>query len=670
MKLKNLTLIEIFRKNPQETKHFNVELCFEFLKGKRVRYNSQEKEEIEQKLGNLFKIFKRYYKQCHKSWPRLEDSKLNWLNSKFDYDFKLKYTRKTASRLIGRPHVPYICKRIRSRQKDVATIVKKAEYSTELLLKAAERSGKSSGKLELARSIRNVANQHKLTPDEGLLMTIEADLSQRQYMKIKNLLKLRGNDVLPSLSEILKAKKKCRPSGLEVSNSVASIPLQNILDHTAQRIVKVEEEKIIQMMESSNLTELNLTGTSKWGCDGSSAYSQYNQDLNAGIDDSNLFAVTLTPLLMSSGNAKIWENKTPSSYRFCRVISIEFTKETKAVNVAKYKDIQDQIAQLNPTTIELSNGYTVRVNHELHMTQVDGKVVSHVTETSSFQRCSTCKAVPSQMNNLENLENGIFTPDLSTYRFGLSILHCWLRCLDCILHIGYNIDFQKWQARKDNKELQKLRKKEVQKSFERLFNVRIDQPLAGGSGNSNTGNAARQAFASPEDFSQATGVDLSFIQRLQTILIAISCFRKLDEMKFSTYCSETFKIYVDLYPWFNMPASLHRLLIHGPKIIASFDLPIGFFSEEGAEARNKYFRNDRLHHGRKDSRAHNIEDIINRANESSDPFISEINVEQRLKNRKKLPLPSEVINLLEDDFSNETEFTTSDLENIYAEIDL
>lgn len=201
------------------------------------------------------------------------------------------------------------------------------------------------------------------------------------------------------------------------------------------------------------------------------------------------------------------------------------------------------------------------------------------------------------------------------------------------------------------------------------MNIRIDRPLQGGAGNSNTGNAARQAFSSPELFSEATGVDETLIRRIRTILITISCFKKIDKSKFSNFCLETAKLFIQLYPWYNMPASLHRILIHGADIIESFDVPIGFLSEEGAEARNKLFRNDRLNHARKDSRIHNIEDVINRANESSDPYISEINVQSRLKALKKLPLPPEVIDLLQDKLPSEVEFSLSDLENIFTEID-
>jgi len=43
---------------------------------------------------------------------------------------------------------------------------------------------------------------------------------------------------------------------------------------------------------------------------------------------------------------------------------------------------------------------------------------------------------------------------------------------------------------------------------------------------------------------------------------------------------------VDLYPWYNMPSSVLKILIHGADIINHMGLPNGMISEEAHEARN------------------------------------------------------------------------------------
>lgn len=60
-----------------------------------------------------------------------------------------------------------------------------------------------------------------------------------------------------------------------------------------------------------------------------------------------------------------------------------------------------------------------------------------------------------------------------------------------------------------------------------------------------------------------------------------------------------------------MPSSLHKLLIHGAEIIESAVLPIGMFSEEALEARNKDFRRYRECHTRKFSRVQTMTDLLN-----------------------------------------------------------
>lgn len=64
------------------------------------------------------------------------------------------------------------------------------------------------------------------------------------------------------------------------------------------------------------------------------------------------------------------------------------------------------------------------------------------------------------------------------------------------------------------------------------------------------------------------------------------------------------------------------MLIHGADLMNRFDLPIGYFSEEAQEGRNKDFRNIRENHSRKNSRENTNQDILHWLLISSDPVIS------------------------------------------------
>ena len=85
---------------------------------------------------------------------------------------------------------------------------------------------------------------------------------------------------------------------------------------------------------------------------------------------------------------------------------------------------------------------------------------------------------------------------------------------------------------------------------------------------------------------------------------------------------DTAELYVSLYSWYNMPASVHKILVHGADIINGLELPIGTYSEEAQETRNKHSRQYRLRHARKTSREDTMTEQYRYLMVSSDPAIS------------------------------------------------
>lgn len=84
-----------------------------------------------------------------------------------------------------------------------------------------------------------------------------------------------------------------------------------------------------------------------------------------------------------------------------------------------------------------------------------------------------------------------------------------------------------------------------------------------------------------------------------------------------------------------MPASVHKILIHGSSI--------GQLSEEAQESKNKDMRNFRQHHTRKCSRVKTNEDLLLRLLLSSDPLISSL---RKLPAVNRSKLSPDVISLL------------------------
>ena len=113
----------------------------------------------------------------------------------------------------------------------------------------------------------------------------------------------------------------------------------------------------------------------------------------------------------------------------------------------------------------------------------------------------------------------------------------------------------------------------------------------------------------------------NLIKRFGTILNAINCKEEVGVEKFERYCSETAKLYVSLYRWYPMTNTVHKVLVHGGKIISGVSLAIGMFSEESQEAINKVYRHNRLYHSRKCSRIATNEDVMKTMLARSDPYL-------------------------------------------------
>ena len=103
------------------------------------------------------------------------------------------------------------------------------------------------------------------------------------------------------------------------------------------------------------------------------------------------------------------------------------------------------------------------------------------------------------------------------------------------------------------------------------------------------------------------------------IFETISSGHKIDIKKFADYTEATAKLYVQLYRWYPMSPTVHKVLVHGATVISYAILPIGQLSEE---ARNKHFRQYRQDFSRKFSRELCMRDVLNRLLLSSDPFLS------------------------------------------------
>lgn len=189
------------------------------------------------------------------------------------------------------------------------------------------------------------------------------------------------------------------------------------------------------------------------------------------------------------------------------------------------------------------------------------------------------------------------------------------------------------------------RKIYIQTELRKEMALLVDIPMAG-CGNTNSDNTVRRFFQQPDLASQITGGSETIIRKFGVVLRDMSCGYNVNTDAFRQYAYETAEIFVHEYPWFYMPSSIHKILIHGGEIISNVGLPIGMMSEEALEARNKDVRNFRLLHIRKTSRQHTMADLMHALLFSSDPFISSLSKGTRTSSRNNIELDTEVKTLL------------------------
>lgn len=457
---------------------------------------------------------------------------------------------------------------------------------------------------------------------------------------------------------------------ISISPSAAVVPLQNLIDHTTKRLLSVSSviAQHAETLASSTAVQLLY----KWGCDGSGNHSRYKQtfldiqenDEIREYSDANIFMFSLVPLRLMARKIEtdseeiIWDNTLPSSISLCRPIKLLFAKESTELTKKEVELMNNQIRNLNPTLCQLGD-VNVSVEPVMIFSMVDTKVVNDVTDTYS-QACYVCGRSGKRLNDARS---NVDSDDPTKYKFGMSPLHAYMRSMELLLKISFryifynyyakqfdkfsNFDFRlvmekpTWRVSKQNTKV-KERETEILTQLKEELGLRINEPRPGG-GNSNDGNTSRKFFQNWELVARITGLDDNLLQRFYTILCVINSKRAANIEAFQKYADETHKLYVQLYKWYPLSPTVHKILVHGATIMKHLILPIGMCSEEAQETRNKCLRKYRERHARKFSRIVNIEDVFNRLMLTSDPVIS---LSNRAPKAENVTYPESVKSLL------------------------
>ncbi|KAL4154240.1 hypothetical protein QTP88_002065 [Uroleucon formosanum] len=378
------------------------------------------------------------------------------------------------------------------------------------------------------------------------------------YHKTRLGAKKHGADIYPSYDRVRLAKYRCYPENIIISEISASVPLQNLLDHTIKRLWEtLDFDDTINYAEEYS----ELKFICKWGCDGSSGHSEYHQSFHDietddtecrqnAITDSSIVLFCIVPLRLtgvikvSNTRVILWENPTPSSTRYCRPLKFLYAKETKEVTKTEVGRVENEIMKLKSVELNINNS-VLCINYTMLMTMVDGKVINTLTESSS-QLCYICKCHPTNMNDLDNIKRFVVNED--NVKYGMSSLHAWIKFLELVLHIAYKLESAATTKRTTSEQKKKIeeKKKEIQFRLWNELGIKVDKVFQGRS-TSNTGNVARRFFRNTEKVAEITGIDLNLLNRFSTTLTVIFCGYEINYDEFENYAKDTAELYVKHY---------------------------------------------------------------------------------------------------------------------------
>lgn len=626
------------------------------------RLNNQNLENsklLESSILTFLSDLNKKWKTCHRTYTKFVSTYDSWLAKSINLSriFQIK-------KIGGRPIKQFAECSARTKTRKIQDLV--ASKSTEELATATRISLNLSGKKDAAFLVKQATSQtnqateiknaflssqkisSSFTPTEALALLTDLKLSKHQYITLRARLKEKGyKNLIPSYDLIQVEKFKCYPpkEAIKITESSAEIQLQPLLDITAHRILEVQKDVLEAYIPKDQPTELQFIH--KWGIDGSSGQARYKQRfLDQNVNDADLLLVSLVPLQVRDNLSDkpdsqkiIWKNPKCSSTKFCRPISFQFKKETKETTKFEVNKIENQIHNLIPTVIPFYQTNII-INHKLLLTMLDGKAGSNLTDTST-QTCNICKVTPKHINNLEYVKG--LRVNKENYKYGISSLHAHIRFFECLIHIAYRLEIQKWQMRDaQEKQSYEIRKAFIIEQFRKELGLLIDLPKQG-AGSTNDGNTARRFFENYEKSAVITNLDQTLIWRFYIILLVISAEYDIDTEKFRSYTYDTAKLFVELYNWYKMPQSIHKILIHGADIIDNFILPIGQLAEDAQESRNKDYKFYREHNTRKNSRENTNEDLIKRMLITSDPVISSMHPSRSYKSLKEYPLEAKAL---------------------------
>jgi len=135
----------------------------------------------------------------------------------------------------------------------------------------------------------------RMNEDKALSLLVNAKLTKHQYQLIRLNAKENNSDIYQPYNLITEAKTRCYhpKEAFKITESLAEIYLQELLDHTVFRIIQCQWS-VVDSFSAENITSMILT--TKWSFDGSTSHSEYKQKCTEDFSDSQIVLTSLVPI--------------------------------------------------------------------------------------------------------------------------------------------------------------------------------------------------------------------------------------------------------------------------------------------------------------------------------------------------------------------------------------
>jgi hypothetical protein len=259
MSVKNSELVKIARAN----KGNEVETIVQYIKkrGRLTNDNSKQEDELREKVRKFYKNLVTRVSKLSGHWERLDES---WLNA----NFLLIAPEKP---LVGRHRKSFENLSERSKRARVQEVRNVIPNDPVLCLRAAMSIASKNRELPIYRMIKLlITNQqnaaslykkatsndpHKKTPIECLALFHEINMSKREYKRIRN----DNREMYVPYHVLVAEKSNCWPDNIKISGNKAQIPLKNLCEHTASRILHLHRTAFAEFLRSSGKTVLDVS---------------------------------------------------------------------------------------------------------------------------------------------------------------------------------------------------------------------------------------------------------------------------------------------------------------------------------------------------------------------------------------------------------------------------